>query len=75
MMLSSNMAIISIAFPIIIAMFCMVIRNMYTRISDMDRRIRTSLSDREVRRLIDDKIDPIREDIHEIKIKLEKLLD
>lgn len=52
-----------------------LIRSVLGRISILESRIQDSMSEVKVRQLIQDKYDPIQEDIHEIKDKLNKIFD
>lgn len=52
-----------------------LIKNIYAKLLDLDVRIRNAITEREVRQIVNDKIDPIRNDINDIRMKLDKLLD
>lgn len=67
--------ILTITIPALAGFFIFIIKHLYSRVADLDRRVRDSIGEQEVRRLIDDKINPIRDDIHDIKLKLDKLVD
>jgi hypothetical protein len=61
--------------PVIFSVLFYWLTNVNSKINDLDIRLRDAVSHKDVRLLIDDKITPIREDIHEIKLKLDKIFD
>ena len=61
--------------PIIFAIIGFITRNFHMRLDALEKEMPLKLSQGEVRQLVADKIDPIREDIHEIKEDLTKLID
>ncbi len=67
--------LLSTILPLIFSATFAGIAHLNRRISEMDVRLRNVVSDKDVRILINDKIDPIKEDIHEIKQKLDKLIE
>jgi hypothetical protein len=61
--------------PVVVAVMFHIVSSLNSKIAEIDSRLRTAVSHSDVRLLIDDKINPLKEDIHEIKLKLDKLLD
>jgi len=49
--------------------------DIYKRLGDQELRLRNAITDKDVRAIIADKIDPLKEDIHEIKQKLDRLIE
>ncbi len=45
------------------------------RIAAVETEVRTKTTEVEVRMIIADKMDPIREDVHELKASVDKILD
>lgn len=67
--------LVSGIFPLICGILFFTLGNIYKKLSDQENRLRAAITDKDVRLLISDKIDPIKEDIHEIKEKLDKLIE
>lgn len=61
--------------PTVFAVVGFIARNFHVRLSSLETQIVRKLDQSEVRQIVSDKIDPIREDIHEIKEDLTKLID
>lgn len=61
--------------PLISGVIFFMLGNIYKKLNDHEERLRKAVSDQDVRILISDKIDPLKEDIHEIKQKLDKLIE
>ncbi len=61
--------------PIIIGIGSWVMRSMIQRLEEVERKVSIKTDENYVRQLLTDKIDPIREDIHELKAKLDKIVD
>lgn len=66
---------ISSFIPIICGIFYFVMTDIYKRLGDQELRLRNAITDKDVRAIIADKIDPLKEDIHEIKQKLDRLIE
>lgn len=45
------------------------------RLKTVEEKVDHKTSEEDVRRILADKIDPVREDIHELKIKIDKIVD
>ena len=67
--------LISGILPLIFGILFFLLGNIYKKLNDFDARMRGAVTDKDVRILISDKIDPLKEDIHEIKQKLDKLIE
>jgi len=67
--------IISIAGPLIVGVFLFVLRSMHNRLGSVEDTQKQYMPKHEVRELIEDKIGGIREDITEIKNKIDKLFE
>ena len=67
--------LIYIAVPIIAGVVGMFIKSIQSDILVLQEKIQHMTTEPEVRQLLDDKITPIRDDIHEIKEKLDKIFD
>ena len=61
--------------PIIISVLFYIISALYSKLNDLDARLRGAMSQHDARLLIEDKISPIREDIRDMTAKLDRILD
>ena len=61
--------------PLILAMGSFLFNSIWKRLDALEARVQTAMTEAAVRQVINDKIDPLREDIIEIKQKLNQLLD
>jgi len=66
--------VVQLLVPIAFAIMVYVLSYLNRQIVDLEVRMRASVSVNDVRLLISDKIDPLKEDISEIKQKLDTLL-
>lgn len=64
-----------VVIPIIITIVGFIMRTIHSRIDHLEKLVPTKLDQAEVRQIVADKIDPLREDIHEIKAKLDRVMD
>ena len=67
--------IVSSILPLVCGVMYFILGNIYKKLSDHELRLRSAITDRDVRLLVADKIDPLKEDIHEIKNKLDRLIE
>ncbi len=51
------------------------VKTIYGRVDHLEKQLPMKLDQQEVRQIVADKIDPMREDIHEIKAKLDRVMD
>lgn len=61
--------------PIVFAIVGFITRNFHMRLETLEKEMPQKLDQNEVRQIIHDKVDPIKEDISEIKTNLNKLID
>ncbi len=66
---------LTLVITIVVALGGVIVKHIYTKLYELDNRLRDATSIKEVRILIDDKINPLRDDIYEIKVKLDKMID
>ena len=64
-----------ILLPILSSIGAYVVRDIINRISVLETKIENKVTDTYVRQIMNDNIQPIREDMDEIKQKLDKLFD
>ena len=67
--------LIYIAVPIISGVVGMFIRTLLGDIAVLKADLQTKTTEPQVRQILEDKIDPLVSDIHEIKEKLDKIFD
>ncbi len=60
---------------LILGIGAFVMKTVHSRIDVLERELPHKLNEPAVRQIVSDKIDPIREDIHEIKAKLDRVMD
>lgn len=51
------------------------IRHIFMKLTELDIKVQQRMTQQEVRQLIDDKFDPIKESLQEVKLKLDKIFD
>lgn len=64
-----------IIIPIICAAVFPAIKGIYVRISTLETQLLTKVNDKQVRQLLEDKIDPIHQDLKEIKDQLSNIIN
>lgn len=64
-----------IGLPGVLAVLAWVFKNSLSRIEYIERKLEKTMSEADVRQIIADKLDPIREDVQEIRKKIDKLFD
>jgi len=67
--------LIYIAAPTLLAIGGYMVQTVTSRLGKLEEDMSKKVSQEDVRQLVADKIDPIREDIHEVKTKLDKVMD
>ncbi len=68
--------LITFSIPTIIGIIAFIVKvTIMNRITAMEEQLQESLSDQQTRQLIADKIEPMKEDLHELKSQLDKLFD
>ena len=60
---------------LILTMGTFIIRNVLLRIDSLEERMREAVTEQQVRQVLQDRYEPVLEDIKEIKEKLNKLFD
>jgi inactivated superfamily I helicase len=61
--------------PTIVALGAWFMKAYVERVNNLEREVQTKTTESEVRIIMADKIDPMREDIHELKASVDKILD
>ena len=64
-----------VAIPGIVGGATYFMKSLFERINTLEKEIPKKVEEVEVRQLLDDKIEPIREDIQELKITMGKIYD
>lgn len=64
-----------IALPLMSGLAYHVVHNIMARIDTLEEKMKDVIAEPAIRQLISDKLDPIRDDLKEIKARLEKILD
>lgn len=70
-----KLLIIYLGIPTILGIGAWIMRSTINRISELEHQIRTKVEEDKVRVILNDKLDPIREDVHEIKVQINRLMD
>lgn len=66
--------IISALLPLVFSVIFYLMSNIHSRLNDFDVRLRKSMSQEDVRLLLNDKLGPIKEDMERIEEKVDQLL-
>lgn len=61
--------------PIIVGIGTYVMRDFVSRIADLEHKMENKVTDAQVRQTMEDNIGPLREDMQEVKQKLDKLFE
>ena len=61
------------AAPIIFGLGAFIMRSAFKRLEEIEKNVLTKLDEQRVRQLLADKIDPLREDVHDLKSQLDKI--
>lgn len=61
--------------PGIIGTVSYMIKTLLNRVESLEKEVPNKLDEREVRQLLGDKIDPLREDIHDLKGKIDRIME
>lgn len=64
-----------IVIPTVSLLIIPVFRSIFMQISELRKDVLTKVNDQQVRQLIADKTDPIREDIQQLNSKLDNIID
>lgn len=67
--------IVYIIIPVISIMVIPFFRNIFMRIRELETQIQHKVTDTEVRQLLEDKIDPVKQDLQEIKAQLNQIIN
>lgn len=73
--LTTSTIVFSVLIPSLVALGGYALRNLLARIDQMETRLQKTVDENTVRQLIGDKLDPLREDLQEIKASINKLFD
>lgn len=61
--------------PGICGLVSFFIKSILNRITRIESILNTKVDEQEVRQLLADKVEPLREDVQELKVKLDKIID
>lgn len=64
-----------IGIPALLGIGGFVMRSYVSRIDALEQVSKTKLDEPQIRQIIADKIDPIREDVQELKVKLDTIIE
>lgn len=64
-----------VSLPVIFGSLGWVIKNLHTRLDRLDNEIREKVTEQDVRTILSDKLDPLHEDLKDIKKQIERLTD
>lgn len=71
-------SIITITFTVlglVLGLVGYIWRNAVSRIENLEKNMQDKTSEQDVRQLLNDKLEPVKEDLQEIKTRLEHILD
>lgn len=75
MTIDLNTLMMYLGFPLILSLGTYVVRSLLQRIETLEGKMSNTVSEPQVRQLLQDRYDPIMQDIYEIKQMQQKLLD
>lgn len=61
--------------PLVSGLGSFLLKTMHDRIDMLEKRMQDRMTEQEVRQLLGDKIDPVQENIKEMKEKMDKIYD
>ncbi len=67
--------IIYVAGPVFTILILPIIRGLYVRLDTLEKQIQNKVSSSDVRQLLSDKLDPVHEDLSEIKQQLNQIIN
>lgn len=67
--------LMTIALPGLLGLGGYMAQTVLSRITKLERELPQKVTEDDVRQIVSDKIDPIREDIHELKIKIDRIFE
>lgn len=67
--------VLYVIIPILLSLVGYIRRIDVERIAKLEAKVDTTMSDVEVRQLLVDKLEPVTEDLKEIKVKMDKVID
>lgn len=67
--------ILSLVVPSVLGVVAYIVRAQMQRLDTLERQMITKTDEHEVRQLLSDKVDPIKESMSEIKEKVDKVID
>jgi hypothetical protein len=70
-----QVGLVYIAIPILIGLGRFLMQSLLNRLSILEHQIDIKVDEPRVRQLLSDKIDPLQEDIAELKVRLDKIID
>lgn len=70
-----NEIIMYIIMPIVSVLLIPVGRYIFIKLSDIDTKLNQKISQTEVRQLIDDKFQPLKEDLKDLKNQMDRIFD
>lgn len=71
--------IIPYIWPIVTSIVCglgaLVMKSVFSRLESLESKMNSTVTEQQVRTIIGDKIDPLKEDVHEIKQAIVKIYE
>lgn len=74
-MTDNMILLVYIAMPLAVGLGGWFMRSTMQRISDLEKSVALKVEEDKVRQLLVDKIEPLREDVQDLKVKLDKIID
>lgn len=68
-------SLLYVGLPVLIGGVSYFMRSILSRLDTLEKEVPSKLDETEVRQLLIDKIDPIREDIKDLQMKIDKIVD
>lgn len=65
----------SVVLPLFAGIIAYFVRNIMSRIEKLEQSLDTAVTEQQVRQILTDKIDPVKEDMSDIKDNIKKLFD
>lgn len=67
--------VLYVGLPLILGAGAYVVKSVLLRISELEEKVNDAVTETQVRQLLGDKIDPIKEDLEEIRLSINKLFE
>lgn len=72
---TTRLVLIYVILPVVLGIGTFIMKSVFSRLDVLEKDIHNKVEEEKVRQLLADKIDPVREDIQELKNKLDRLMD